>query len=224
MPRRFVSLWPIAVLGLSLSTAHADTIAPGTYSLSGVTVSAGSTTYSLTGTVTLGSNDLLTASDIVLNDPALGDPTFNIIGSTAGPAGYAPVADYGYITSTANIGQIDLSYLPTTDSSDVISLCILSASNCNAYQASTIQIYGASAFGYNLVDLTGGSLDPAASVAPTPEPASAVLLATGILAMALLGCRRRTAQNVGLSPESLAALSPAPSSSATLSAFLLRAM
>jgi hypothetical protein len=71
-------------------------------------------------------------------------------------------------------------------------LCILSANNCNSYQASYLQIYNQSSFGYNLVDLNSGVLDaaPASSPAPAPEPGSLALLGTGMLGLAGLAQRK----------------------------------
>ena len=178
-----------AVMVSASLAAQATPISAGTYNVTDTTVSAGSTKYSLTGTVTLGSNGLITAADIMLNDSALSNPVFNTVSSTGGPAGYSPVAEFAYLSTTTNTGQLYLSYLTTLDSSGGIDLCILSAGNCNSYQASYSQIYGASSFGYNPVDLNGGALTPTAT-SVTPEPTSFLLLGTGLLSGAGLMRKR----------------------------------
>ena len=189
MPRTTLRTLCSSLLALGCGlVAHATPISAGTYNLTNATVSAGSTSYTLTGTVTLGATGLLTGAKITLNDPAVGNPVFNVVSGAGGPAGYMPVADYGYVTATG-VGQLYLSYLTTLDGSGNIDLCILSASDCNAYQASNSQLYMASAFGYNPVDLNSGSFNPAAT-SVTPEPDSLLLLATGLSGVAALVRRR----------------------------------
>ena len=103
-----------------------------------------------------------------------------------------PLADFAYIaTSAGSGGQIYLSYLTTLDASGNIDLCILSAGNCNSYQASYSHLNFASAFGYNNVDLNAGTMDP--SVSATPEPSSLVLIGTGLASLAGV-VRRRVAR------------------------------
>ncbi len=174
------------ILGLSI-TAHASPIAAGTYDLTNVTVTdLSSNTYSLSGSLVVNASGLVTSASITLNDSVLGSPVFNVVSTSSGPGGYAPVADYAQITGSA--GQLNLYYLTTLDGSGNIDVCILSQDNCNSYQASYMHLDGASSFGYNNVDLNGGTLtNPPPAV---PEPQSLALLATGILGCAGIVRRR----------------------------------
>jgi len=191
---KLLGLISVFVLGLSFGVAaHATPITPGTYDLTGTTITDGSAVYSLSGAVTIGSNGLFTAANITLADPALGDPVFNVISSTGGPAGYNPVADFAYLTTSGNTAQLYLSYLTTLDGAGNIYLCAVGGS-CNGYQDSYGQVYGASAFGYNLVDLQGGTFDMAPMTphaAITPEPWSLALLGIGIFGLAAFYARSR---------------------------------
>lgn len=180
-------LFSSSLLGLALGVAaHATPMTAGTYDLTDATISVGSTAYSLAGMLTIGSDGLMTAADITLDNAAVGNPVFDVIGPTGGPAGYNPVADFAYVTTAGNTAQLYLSYLTTLDGSGNIELCTVGGS-CNGYQDSYGQVYAASAFGFNPVDLNGGTFDTAPvtpPVAVTPEPASLALLGIGIVGVA----------------------------------------
>lgn len=185
MYRVWMRLAAIALASLGIAAAHASSIPAGTYDLNGVMVDG----FNLTGTLTLNANGIVSAADITLHDAALSNPAFTEVTSAGGPAGYAPVADYAYVSDTG-VGQLSLQYLTALDGSGNVDLCILSANNCNSYQASYIQIYNQSSFGYNPVDLNSGTLASAPASSPTPEPGSLVLLGTGVLGLAGLARRK----------------------------------
>ncbi|HEV2576691.1 MAG TPA: PEP-CTERM sorting domain-containing protein [Acidobacteriaceae bacterium] len=167
----------LASVGIAAAAAHASTIPAGNYDLTGVTVDG----FQLTGSVTLNGSGIVDAANITLNDSALRNPVFTEVNSAGGPTGYSPTADYAYI-SDPGMGQLALYYLPTLDGSGDVDLCILSANDCNSYQASYMQIYRGSTFGYNPVGLGSGALDsaPVAS-SVTPEPMSLALLGTALI-------------------------------------------
>lgn len=187
MRRFLLLLMPLFVVSTAV-TAHADPITAGIYNLSDVFVDG----FQLNGTLTLDGSGHVTAASITLDDSALGNPTFAHVDSSGGPTGHNPVADFAHI-SDSGVGQLSLSYLTALDGSGNIDLCILSANDCNANQASYAQIYGQSSFGYGPVDLSSGTLTPASHVSATPEPTSLILLGTGVLGAAFL-MRRKTCQ------------------------------
>lgn len=168
----------VALAGLGMATVgQADTIHVGGYGLADVTVDG----FQLTGTVTLNGSGIADAANVTLHDSALSNPVFTDVNSAGGASGYNPVADSAYIGDPA-VGQLALYYLPMLDSSGNVDLCILSAKDCNSYQASYMQIYGQSTFGYSPVDLDTASLDTAAPASSaTPEPASLALLGTALI-------------------------------------------
>lgn len=171
----------LACFGLA-AAAQANTIPAGSYGLGDVTVDG----FQLTGTVTVNGSGVVDAANITLKDSALSDPVFTDVNSAAAASGYNPVAGYAYV-SDPGVGQLALYYLPTLDGSGDVDLCILSAKDCNSYQASYMQIYDQSTFGYNPVDLDGGGLDSAAASSATtastvtPEPASLALFGTVLI-------------------------------------------
>ncbi len=175
-------------------TAHATPISAGTYLLTGTagpTLGTGTMDDSLAGTVTVGGNGLIGATDITLEDAALGNPVFDQIGAVGGPTGYDPVADDASITTTGDTAQWYLSSLTTLGASGETDLCMDGSGNCNAYQASYGRIYSSSTFGYSPADLSGGAFRPSGlSVAIASEPTSLALLGIGILSLAALTRRR----------------------------------
>jgi hypothetical protein len=181
----------LASLGV-VAAAHASSIPAGTYDLNNVSVKdLANNTFQLSGSVTVNANGFVSAADITLQDAALGNMVFSHVDSAGGPSGNNPVADYAYISNPGH-GQVALYYLTSLDGSGNIDLCILTANDCNAYQASYLQIYNQSSFGYSLVDLNSGALDaaPSSSPSPAPEPGSLALLGTGILGLAGLARRK----------------------------------
>ncbi len=207
MRRFFVSLGLLSLLSFSVA-AHADTIPAGTYTFSAETKVLESTpTDALSGTLTIGSNGLVTAANITLTDLYLGQITFtgNNGISAAGPDGWDPLADHVDLessgTSSKDIGwsgQLVLYYLPMLDSNGNITVCIQGVV-CNDYQKSYVHIYSpntpASDFNnYNPDPLISGSITASAPTsgptAVTPEPSSLTLLGTGILACAGLARRK----------------------------------
>lgn len=186
----------VVLMGLGIAgVAQASSIPPGKYELTNVTVDG----FQLTGFVTTNSSGIIDTANITLEDAALGNPVFSYIQSAGGPPGNSSQGAYAYI-SNSSVGQLVLYYTTTLDSSGAVDLCIAGAKNCNGsgHNASYLQIYQASSFGYNPVDLSGGTLDAPivmnAGVAPvaatTPEPGSLALLGAGVLGLAALARRR----------------------------------
>ena len=163
---------------LLVLSVSATSIPAGTYSLSGV--SAGGS--SLSGTITLNSNGLATAADLLYGNATYGSPTFTNIAST-GTSGNNPAADFAYVSGSN--GQVTLYYFGSLNSSGGVTLCE-SGSGCSV--ASSLQVYSP---GYQ-ASLTGGSLSPGtASTAVTPELSTWILLVTGLMMIAAVLVLRR---------------------------------
>ncbi len=198
--RLFTSLGLLSLLSLSVA-AHADSIPAGIYSFSAATNvtedNHSSATDPLSGTLTFGANGLITGADITLTDGDLGQITFtgNNGINAGGPSGYAPVADYAYLSSSGVTssgtdwsGQLVLYYETTLDANGGVTVCIEGIS-CNNYQASYLQVYSPEFNQYqsaylNEGDITGSSSIPGATMASTPELSSLILFGTGILGVA----------------------------------------
>lgn len=176
---RAFSLLSLFVLP-SLS-AYASSISAGTYSLTGTTVHG----TALSGTLTLDSNGLATSANITFEDASYGDPLFSVISST-GTSGNNPVSNFAYLQTGSNSGQLVLYYASVLNADGSISLCE-SGSGCS--QASYLHMYSPD----RQANLVGGDLqaDSSSAVAPTPEPASWMLVATGMLMMCSVPLMRR---------------------------------
>jgi hypothetical protein len=170
-----------AALAVSAGVAYADTI---TYDLICVTTSAGS----LTGNVTIDTvSDRVTAAHIVFNDPLVGSPVFTNIGSPAAYNGLGQDFISGPSDSPLNFGgQIALYYDTTNIGTGNLGICLaVGACGTQSNQASDVQAYVSNGLG-GPFNITAGSLDPETrQPAATTEPASLLLLGTGILSLAV---------------------------------------
>jgi hypothetical protein len=194
---RYVAL--AGALGASVGLAHATSIA---YNLTGVKTSAGS----LTGTVTIDTaSDLVTAANITFNNTAAGNPVFNIISSQNSDSYHKLGQDYisGSSNSPLNWGgQITLFFDTANIGTGDLNLCIYGGP-CGTipdqtYDFTSVQVSLSGSPYYESLNILSGSLDPEVTVGPaglapavTPEPASLMLLGTGILGLAVLAIRRQ---------------------------------
>jgi hypothetical protein len=176
----------IAVLGFSLSSAHATSI---TYNLTGVTSPAGS----LSGTVSIDSATLMvTAADIVFNDVAIGDPEFTTIGALNVNHGIGQAFITGLSNSPLNNGgELALYYNTANLGIGDLAICTSIAPCGHQFNQGSFVLAYAGGFGGRL-DLTGGELAPdglTSNSVAAPEPPTLVLLGTAILLMAALIAR-----------------------------------
>ena len=181
------SLFVLASL-LVTAAAHAGTITAGTYSLQNASAAG----YAVTGTITLDSTGNATGANLTFNDPNVnnpGLPIFNVIASSSSYNGLTQL----YLTPANNGGQIALFLNTNSIPNGSFNLCLATVqcgTTAGTVDPSTLQIYGfynsstaTSNPGVANTNFSNGSLVSAATpaVASTPEPASVLLLGTGIL-------------------------------------------
>ncbi len=170
---RLITILPaLLVASAAFSSAHADTLPAGTYSVSGhtttTTIHASPDQGTLTGTLTFAANSSLTAANLLFQDTTDGlNFTFTVPGLTT----YTPAAQ-------------------------TLSATIFNASNPSIEYFFSILIGSTGVYQLSCgVDCDSDALIPNASgqqlneevqgtISPVPEPSTLALLSTGLLAAA----------------------------------------